>query len=106
MLDKDYFSHNSYDGETFGERLKRFGYTPTGYSYFTVGENIAYGSGSYGSPDNIFDNWMNSPGHKANILNKKFRQIGIGARTGTFCPKPNKCYTGTTMYTVDFGTRR
>lgn len=101
MLDKDYFSHNSYNGESFGARLKRFGYTPAGYSYYTVGENIAYGSGSYGAPDHIFSNWMNSSGHKANILNKNFREIGIGARTGTY-----KSYTGTTMYTVDFGTRR
>lgn len=101
MLDKDYFSHNSYNGETFGARLKRFGYTSSGYSYYTVGENIAWGSGSYGSPDSIFKGWMNSTGHKANILNKNFREIGIGARTGTY-----KTYTGATMYTVDFGTRR
>ncbi|MDP9478741.1 MAG: CAP domain-containing protein [Actinomycetota bacterium] len=101
MLDKDYFSHNSYDGETFGARLKRFGYTSSGYSYYTVGENIAWGSGSYGSPDAIFKGWMNSTGHKANILNKNFREIGIGARTGTY-----KTYAGATIYTVDFGTRR
>ena len=101
MLDKDFFSHDSYNGETSGERLERFGYTLKGYSYYKVGENIAWGSGSYGSPDNTFKNWMNSSGHKANILDKNFREIGIGARTGTY-----KTYTGTTMYTVDFGTRR
>lgn len=101
MLDKDYFSHDSYNGETSEERLKRFGYTSKGYSYYTIGENIAWGSGSSGSPDNIFENWMNSSGHKANILNKNFRQIGIGARTGTY-----QNYAGATMYTVDFGTRR
>ncbi len=44
---------------------------------------------------------MNSAGHKANILNPKFREIGIGARTGTY-----KTYEGATMYTVDFGARR
>ncbi len=100
MLEKDYFSHNSYNGETFGARLKRFGYTSSGYSYYTVGENISWGSGSYGSPDSIFKGWMNSTGHKANILNKNFRQIGIGASTGTY-----KSSAGATMYTVDFGTR-
>lgn len=105
MLDKDYFSHDSYNGETSEERLKRFGYTPKGYSYYTIGENIAWGNGSYGSPDSTFKNWMNSSGHKANILNKNFRQIGIGARRGTFDYK-GTAYTGTTMYTVDFGTRR
>ncbi|MDP9486648.1 MAG: CAP domain-containing protein [Actinomycetota bacterium] len=101
MLDKDYFSHNSYNGETSGARLKRFGYTLAGYSYYTVGENIAWGSGSSGSPDAIFKSRMNSTGHKANILNKNFREIGIGARTGTY-----KNYAGATMYTVDFATRR
>ena len=101
MLDKDYFSHDSYNGETFGSRLKRFGYTSSGYGYYTVGENIAWGSGSYGSPGSIFKGWMNSTGHKANILNKNFREIGIGARTGTY-----EGYAGATMYTVDFGTRR
>lgn len=105
MLDKDYFSHDSYNGETSAERLKRFGYTPRGYSYYAIGENIAWGSGSSGSPDSIFEGWMNSSGHKANILNKNFRQIGIGARAGSFDYK-GTTYTGTTMYTADFGTRR
>jgi uncharacterized protein YkwD len=105
MLDKDYFSHDSYNGETFEERFKRFGYAPKGYSYYTIGENIAWGSGSYGAPDGIFKSWMNSSGHKANILNRDFRQIGIEARIGSFDYK-GTTYPGTTMYTVDFGTRR
>ena len=101
MLDKDYFSHDSYNGETSQERLKRFGYTPNGYSYYKIGENIAWGNGSYGSPDSIFDSWMDSPEHKANILEEDFRQVGIGARTGTY-----QGHAGATMYTVDFGIRR
>ena len=101
MLDKDYFSHDSYNGETAGERIARFGYTSKGYRYYKIGENIAWGSGSQGSPDSIFKSWMNSPGHKANIVHKDFREIGIGARTGTF-----QGNTQSTMYTVDFGTRR
>ena len=101
MLDKDFFSHDSHNGETSGERLKRFGYTSKGYSYYKIGENIAWGSGSLGSPQKIFESWMNSDGHRRNILDKDFHQVGIGARTGTYERHPD-----TTMYTVDFGTRR
>ena len=101
MLDKGYFSHDSYDGEASAEGLKRFGYTSKGYSYYKIGENIAWGSGHLGSPENIFKSWMNSSGHKANILGKDFRQVGIGLPTGTY-----RGYKETAIYTVDFGTRR
>lgn len=100
MVVKDYFSHDSYNGTSFDQRLKNFGYTPDGYSYWTVGENIAYGSGSQGSPANIMNAWMNSTEHRHNILNGKFRQIGIGTYYGNF-----QGHSGTTMYTADFGNR-
>lgn len=95
MIDKDYFSHDSQDGAKFSQRVKR-----EGYNYRTVGENIAWGSGSLGSPDNYFKNWMNSAGHKANIMNKSYREVGIGAVTGTY-----KNYSNATMWTADFGAR-
>ncbi len=101
MLEKDYASHNSFNGETIKERLRRFGYTSSGYSYFLIGENIAWGCGSRGSPDYIFKWWMNSKYHKSNILNKNFRDVGIGVRRGTF----KTCKRAAT-YTVDFGARR
>ncbi len=96
MIDRDYFSHNSYNGETFSARIKRFGY----YPYRAIGENIAWGSGSRGTPDSIFNGWMNSSGHKGNILNSNFKQIGVGTAYGQY-----KSYSGVTMYTVDFGTQ-
>jgi uncharacterized protein YkwD len=101
MLDKDYTSHDSFNGESVKQRLQRFGYTFSGYSYYVYGENITYGGGTRGAPGERFKWWMSSSGHRANILNSKFRQVGIGVRTGTW-----KSYTNTTMYTVDFGTRR
>ena len=101
MLDKDYFSHSSFNGENFGVRLKREGYKSRGYKYWTAGENIAWGSGSYHTPVNRFDTWMKSSGHRTNILNKRFREIGIGVEEGTY-----KSHSGARMYTVDFGTRR
>jgi uncharacterized protein YkwD len=90
MINRDYFSHGS-----VGPRLSRFG-----YNWRTYGENIAWGSGSSGSPDSIFKGWMNSSGHKHNILDGRFREVGIGAVTGNY-----RGYSGATMWTADFGTR-
>ena len=101
MIRRDYFSHNTKGGGSFSKRLKRFGYTPKGFKYYTVGENIAYGSGPRGEPKRIMRSWMKSRGHKKNIVNRKFREIGIGTYTGTY-----KKLKGVTMYTADFGTRR
>ena len=97
MIDKGYFSHNSYDGESYSARLERFGYD----SYEEVGENIAWGTGTKAYPDSTFQSWMNSSEHQENILSPNYREVGIGTATG-------ECegYSGCTMYTVDFGVRR
>ena len=100
MLNKDYASHYSLNGDSVKSRLERFGYTFDGYSYYAMGENIAWGCGSYG-PERVFSFWKNSKVHRHNILNKKFREVGIGVRTGTF-----KTCGQAMMYTVDFATRR
>ncbi len=97
MIRRDYFSHNTKGrGESACERIKRYG-----YPYSLCGENIAYGSGSYGEPDSIMDRWMKSDGHRRNILKEEFKEIGVGAYTGTY-----KNTEGVTMYTADFGVRR
>ena len=97
MIRRDYFSHNTKGrGESACERIKRYG-----YPYSLCGENIAFGSGSYGEPGSIMDRWMKSDGHRRNILNGRFREVGIGAHTGTYKGTQN-----VTMYTADFGTRR
>lgn len=70
MLDKGYFSHTS---PTYGSpftMIKNFG-----ISYNSAGENIAMG---YSTPQAVVDGWMNSSGHRANILNSSFKQMGIG----------------------------
>ena len=96
MMAKGYFSHTSLDGSSFVTRVTRAGYT----NWRALAENIAWGSGTYGAPDAIFRGWMNSAGHKANILNGTLREIGIGVAAGTF-----KTYANAKMYTVDFGAR-
>ena len=70
MLDNRYFSHTS---PTYGspfQMIKAFG-----LSYRTAGENIAKG---YASPQAVVNGWMNSSGHRANILNASYTQIGVG----------------------------
>jgi len=102
MLDRDYSSHTSPDGETVKQRLERFGYTSKGYSYYAHGENIAWGLGTtHATADYLFKWWMRSKGHRKNILKDSFREVGIGVKTGTY-----KTYTNTKMGTVDFGVRR
>jgi uncharacterized protein YkwD len=96
MIEKDYFSHSSYNGESVSQRLKRFGYRRSVYA-----ENIAGGSGILGNPDSIFRRWMNSPSHQGNILDGRFRPVGVGTYTGSY--KDTLDYT---MYTVDFGVTR
>ena len=101
MIRRDYFSHNTKGRGSFEKRLVRFGYDAKGYDYYRVGENIALGSGPAGEPENRMNAWMKSDGHRHNILNEEYREVGIGTDTGEF-----KGFAGVTMYTVDFGVRR
>ena len=96
MIRRDYFSHFT-QGRNEGpcERPRRYG-----YRWRICGEDLAWGSGSKGSPNSRFQAWKNSPGHRANILKRGFREVGIGAARGTF-----RRYDNVTMWTVDFGDR-
>ena len=70
MRENGYFSHTSPTYGTPFEMIKAFG-----LSYKTAGENIAYGQRT---PQEVMNAWMNSPGHRANILNAGFTRIGVG----------------------------
>jgi uncharacterized protein YkwD len=98
MAREKFFSHDSLGGASFVDRIRRTGYLAGARSWY-VGENIAYGSGNRSSPRSIGSAWMNSPPHRANILNKSFREIGIGLALGT--PVGSSGAT----YTTDFGQR-
>jgi len=71
MATADFFSHTGLDGSTLTSRAGVAGYT--GWTW--LGENIAAGQST---ADQVFQAWMNSPGHRANILSSKAREIGIG----------------------------
>ena len=70
MVKNRYFSHNSPTYGTPFQMMRSFG-----LSYRTAGENIAYGQRT---PAAVVDAWMNSSGHRANILNASYTQIGVG----------------------------
>ncbi|QGV77207.1 sigma-70 family RNA polymerase sigma factor [Streptomyces ficellus] len=74
MAARGYFDHTSPDGTDPGDRV-----TAAGYQWSTYGENIARGQQSAAS---VMESWMNSPGHRANILNCSFKEIGLGVHQG------------------------
>lgn len=79
-------SHTGSDGSSPGDRITR-----AGYSWSAYGENVAYG---YSTPEQVMAGWMSSPGHRANILNCSYKEIGVGLA------QPNS------YWTQDFGTPR
>lgn len=70
MVDNNYFDHYSPTYGSIGEMLSKYG-----VPYMAVGENIAWGQRT---PKQVVEGWMNSPGHRANILNSNYGKIGIG----------------------------
>ncbi|MGY1435490.1 sigma-70 family RNA polymerase sigma factor [Streptomyces reniochalinae] len=74
MAARDFFDHTNPDGADPGARI-----TAAGYRWSTYGENIAKGQTS---PEQVMKSWMDSPGHRANILNCSFKEMGLGLRQG------------------------
>ena len=100
MVRRDYFSHDSLSGASFVDRIRRTGYLGGPRSWI-VGENLAWGSGDRSSPAAIVRAWMHSPGHRANILQRRFREVGIGLASGAPESVPGPAAT----YATDFGAR-
>lgn len=78
MAARDFFDHTNPDGADPGRRI-----TAAGYRWSTYGENIAKGQQTASS---VMTSWMNSEGHRANILNCSFKNIGVGIHDGTGGP--------------------
>lgn len=99
MAIKDFFDHVSPSGSTFVERIKSSSYLANANGY-DIGENLAWAGTALATPRQIVSNWMTSAGHRTNILNAAFRDIGIGIALGA--PVPG--LTGAT-YVNEFGRR-
>ncbi len=101
MVRRNYFSHTSRSGSNVAQRLARVGYMRGARSWF-VGENLAWGSGKRSSPREIVRAWMRSPGHRHNILQSRFREIGIGLAFAA----PSGARSSAVTFTTTFGARR
>ncbi|MGK4585544.1 sigma-70 family RNA polymerase sigma factor [Kitasatospora sp. HPMI-4] len=87
MSARNFFDHTNPDGAGPQSRIDA-----AGYQWSTWGENIAHGQSS---PADVMDSWMHSPGHRANILNCAFTELGVGVHQGG---------SGGPYWTQDFGT--
>jgi uncharacterized protein YkwD len=88
MLARSRFSHGN-----FAARMRRFKAQGP-----LLGENLAWTSARNATADRIVRMWMRSRGHRANLLQRSFRRIGLAARTGTLKGVP-----GAVVVTADFG---
>jgi uncharacterized protein YkwD len=100
MVARSYFSHDTAGGGSFVDRIVRSGYVAPNRSP-SLGEDLAWGSGPLGTARSIVRSWMNSPGHRANILNGRFREAGLGVAMGA--PGGGLGGGGAT-YALDFGS--
>jgi uncharacterized protein YkwD len=98
MLKRRYFAHEGPSGPTLTDRILRSGYLRR-FGAWTLGENIGWGWRSYGTPRAIVAGWMRSPGHRRNIVSRKFRDIGIAVIVGDPLGHRRKAL----LYVTDFG---
>ena len=95
------FSHQCRGEKDLVGRVKDTSYLPCGCSW-RLGENIARGEGGRGTPAAIVRAWMHSPAHRAEILSRRLRDVGVGVIWGTKRNRRAKVAT----FTADFGSKR
>jgi uncharacterized protein YkwD len=78
MVREHFFAHVSPAGSTMDQRVRA-----AGYSGRTTGETIGWGSGSLAAPAAIVQGWMDSPPHRAIIMDGRFREVGLGVAAGS-----------------------
>ena len=102
MAAQGYFAHESADGSLFWKRIRRF-YPSTPWTYWSVGENLLWSSPDVGAAQAL-QLWLNSPEHRANLMNPRWREIGIASVHATAAPG---VFHGldVTIVTTDFGAR-
>lgn len=96
MISHDEFSHESPgNGEAFDRRIRRF------HQARLLGETLGWGSGAYGTPAGVVELWLDSPPHRAILLDRAFARIGVGLARGTF-----QGVAGASVWTADFASAR
>jgi uncharacterized protein YkwD len=97
----DYFEHDGPGGDTPLSRMIAAGYIPNSNVGYEIGENIGWGTFSLGTPRAIVAAWMASPGHRANILDARFRDTAVGVSPHVPASLSGGQPGG--IYTQDFG---
>jgi uncharacterized protein YkwD len=94
MVARQYFAHQDPLGIGIVGRVVAAGWATLTQTWH-VGENIAWGSGPYASPKSVVERWMDSAGHRENMLNAAFREAGVGVAAGSPSPQtlPGATYT-------------
>lgn len=98
MVQVGFFDHRAPDGSLPVTRARRVGYIKPRY-YWRIAENVGFGQQAFASPRGMVEAWMQSTGHRTNILDPGFREIGIGIVEGA----PIDRTTPGATYTTDFG---
>jgi uncharacterized protein YkwD len=103
MAEDGYFAHESADGSAFWQRIQSF-YPSSTWAYWSVGENLLWSSPDV-TPERALQMWLASPDHRANLMNPRWREIGVAAVHEAAAPG---VYQGrdVTIVTTDFGVRR
>ncbi len=100
MVQQRFFAHVSPSGQGLGDRLASY---TRGTRSYAMGENLAWGQSVLGTPAATVDSWMHSQGHRDNILNANFDEIGVGIVPGS--PRGGALDAGAT-YVTEFGFRQ
>ena len=103
MAADGYFAHESADGSAFWQRVQTF-YSSSPWRFWSVGENLLWSSPD-ATPARALKMWLASPEHRANLMNPRWREIGVAAVHEAAAPGAFQSLD-VTIVTTDFGVRR
>jgi uncharacterized protein YkwD len=98
MVNRNYFAHTSPTGSTLNYRIVHSVFRTSGAWW--AGEDLAWGTGTIGSPRNVIRMWMASPEHRSILLSASYSFVGVGRAVGRF-----QGFDNAAVWTVDFGHR-
>jgi uncharacterized protein YkwD len=102
MVTHRFFAHVGHDGSTLSSRVVGSTTYVARAASWSLGENLYWGSGNLATPQESVQGWMHSPGHRRNVLNRRFRDIGIGITIGA---PADVTGSSAATYATEFGTR-
>lgn len=101
MVRRRFFAHVCPDGSTLKGRIRSAKYLNGSVRDYSLGENLAWGSGALSTPRSIVRGWMRSSAHRHAILDARFEDVGVGVAPGA----PRKVRGRAATYTAEFGYR-